>query len=66
LPVRRGGALAWHPPEVVPEYLLRLGGNTGYIIHPEETMADNFALLVIGRPVPNPGLLQSIERVLRA
>ena len=66
LPVRRGGQLAWHAPETVPEYLLRLGGNTGYIIHPEETMADNFALLVTGRPVPNPGLLKRIEQVLLA
>ena len=66
LPVRRDGQPVWHAPEAVPEYLARLGGNTEYIFHPEETMADNFALLVSGRPVPNPGLLKRIEAVLLA
>jgi hypothetical protein len=31
-------------PEEVPAYIEVLGGNTGYIIHPEETLADNFTL----------------------
>lgn len=66
LPVRRDGRPVWHAPEAVPEYLARLGGNTEYIFHPEETMADNFALLVSGQPVPNPGLLKRIEAVLLA
>jgi hypothetical protein len=67
LPVRSSnGQPVWHAPEAVPEYLARLGGNTGYIFHPEETMADNFALLVSGRPVPNPALLKRIEAVLTA
>jgi hypothetical protein len=66
LPVRGNGQPVWHAPEAVPEYLARLGGNTDYIFHPEETMADNFALLVSGRPVPNPGLLKRIEAVLLA
>ena len=43
---------------------MRLGGNTGYIIHPEETMADNFAFLVSGRSVRNPKLVQRIEALL--
>ena len=63
-PVLREGTPVWHPPQQVPDYLARLGGNTGYIIHPEETMADNFALLVTGRPVPNAALLARIEAVL--
>jgi Zn-dependent protease with chaperone function len=64
LPVVRNGAPVWHAPQQLPEYLARLGGNTGYIIHPEETMADNFALLVTGRPVANAALLERIEAVL--
>jgi hypothetical protein len=64
--VRRDGRPVWHAPEQVPEYLKRLGGNTDYIFHPEETMADNVASLVVGRTVPNPALLKQIEAVLLA
>ena len=64
LPVLRGGAPLWHAPRDLPAYLAKLGGNTGYVIHPEETMADNFALLVTGRPARNTALLDRIEAVL--
>lgn len=64
LPMLRDGQPLWHAPEGVPDYLARLGGNTGYIIHPEETMADNFALLVTRGAARNPALLERIEAVL--
>lgn len=32
-------------PMSIPDFLTRTGGNTGYIIHPEEIAADNFVLL---------------------
>jgi hypothetical protein len=63
--VRRDGQPVWHAPADVPDYLARLGGNTEYIFHPEETIADNFALLVTGRSVPNPGLLKRVGAALR-
>lgn len=64
-PVRRNGELAWHSPDSsAKEYLARLGGNTSYIFHPEETMADNIAFLVSGRKVPNPALIKRIKAVL--
>lgn len=66
LPVLRDGQPVWHKPDQVPEYLARLGGNTNYILHPEETMADNFAFAVNGSPVPNQALITRIEDVLRA
>ncbi len=66
LPVLAGGQPVWHEPAQVPDYLARLGGNTDYILHPEETMADNFAFMVAGRPVRNAELLAQIEAVLRA
>lgn len=31
----------------VPDYMKKIGSNTGYIIHPEETVADNFVLLML-------------------
>jgi hypothetical protein len=44
----------------------QVGRNTNYVIHPEEILADNFALLVIGEAkVPSPEVLQRIETVLR-
>lgn len=65
-PVLHEGLPVWRPAEQVDAYLMRLGGNTPYIIHPEETIADNFAFLVSGRKVPNPDLLRRIEMVLLA
>ena len=67
LPVRGStGEPVWHAPEAVPEYLKRLGGNTGYIIHPEETMADNVAMLAMGHSARSPALLDQVAAVLRS
>jgi len=60
------GQPRWMPAQSARQYLARLGGNTSYIFHPEETAADNFAFLVSGRPVPNPQLLQRLEAVFLA
>lgn len=43
----------------------QVGENTQYVIHPEEILADNFALLVIGeRNVPSPQILANMKAVL--
>lgn len=44
----------------------KTGGNSGYLIHPEETLADNFALLLLGseQPVPSPWVLEKLARWL--
>ena len=63
--VQRDGQPAWQPLQASREYLTRLGGNTGYVIHPEEALADNFAFLCSGRSVRNPDLLKRIESILR-
>lgn len=54
--VRRadGKPMLVHPSQV-PEYFALIGQNTEYIIHPEEVLADNFALMITGTVVP-PGL----------
>lgn len=65
-PVMRNGQPVWHVPEETPDFLARLGGNTDYVMHPDETIADNFMFLVSGRKVKNPQLLQRIEAVLLA
>jgi hypothetical protein len=43
----------------------QVGHNTDYIIHPEEILADNFALLVLGRhDVASPQILEKMRRIL--
>ena len=59
------GEPIWHDIEATPEFLERLGGNTDYTLHPDETIADNFMFLVSGRAAKNPELLKRIEAVLR-
>jgi hypothetical protein len=62
--VLRGGQPAWHALDGAHDYLRRLGGNTGYVIHPEEAMADNIALLATGIRARNPELLARLRGVL--
>jgi len=64
--VLRDGAPAWHTLQARHDYLRRLGGNTGYVIHCEEAMADNVALLAAGVTPRNPALLARIRAVLQA
>lgn len=43
----------------------QIGRNTRYLIHPEEIVADNFALLATGETkVPSPEIIAGVERVL--
>ncbi len=43
----------------------QVGRNTEYIIHPEEILADNFAMLVLGdQDVPSPEILRKLQDVL--
>lgn len=45
----------------------KIGRNTGYILHPDEILADNFVLLVTGvepRNVPTPRILEEMRRAL--
>lgn len=51
--------------EDVSGFFEQVGRNTGYIIHPEEILADNFAILVTGRGnVPSPDILKKMLQVL--
>jgi hypothetical protein len=43
----------------------QVGRNTNYVIHPEEILADNFALLMMDkRDVPSPEILEKMRRAL--
>ncbi len=49
----------------VKTYLERIGTNTEYLIHPEEVLAENFSLLLLGKKdVNKPELLESLRGIL--
>jgi hypothetical protein len=51
--------------ERVSGFMEQVGKNTNYIIHPEEILADNFALLVLNESqVASPEILQKMREVL--
>jgi hypothetical protein len=62
--VMRDGQPVWHRLNDPHDYLQQLGGNTDYVIHHEEALADNIAILVNGGKAKNPELLARIKAVL--
>jgi hypothetical protein len=52
-------------PEEVSGFFEQIGRNTNYVIHPEEILADNFALLILDeRNVPSPEILEKMRSLL--
>jgi len=48
-------------PAVMNDYFKKIGRNTNYIIHPEEILADNFSMAIVGKKnAPNADILKSI------
>jgi hypothetical protein len=64
VPLRRDGQPVWFDANTTEPYLRQLGGNTGYIIHPEETTADNVTLLVTRRTPRNPAIVDGMRDLL--
>ncbi len=53
-------------PANVTGFFEQIGRNTQYIIHPEEVLADNFALLVVGETeIASPEVIRKLETALR-
>lgn len=53
-------------PEKTPAYGKRIGKNTGYIIHPDEIMADNFVHLVFQtQNLPTPDVVEGLRAALQ-
>lgn len=47
-------------------YFEQIGRNTDYIIHPEEILADNFALMILcKKDIPSPEIVKKITAVFR-
>jgi len=52
-------------PDGVKGFHEQVGRNTGYIIHPEEILADNFSILVLGGGAPaNPEIVTRMGEIL--
>ena len=50
--------------EEATDFFEQVGRNTRYVIHPDEILADNFALLILGRrDVPSPRVLERMASV---
>jgi hypothetical protein len=52
-------------PSTLPAFAEKVGRNTGYIIHPEEILAENFVHLVRGRKdLPDPWIIDALRKTL--
>jgi hypothetical protein len=64
-PVLDNGRPRIIPWKELPDLAAKIGRNTGYLIHAEEMLADNFALLVTrASNVPSPEVLERIRVAL--
>jgi hypothetical protein len=64
-PVIRDGQLVMFELEQLAGFFEQIGRNTSYIIHPEEILADNFALLVAPqRELASPQIAAKIQAIL--
>jgi hypothetical protein len=53
-------------PHKTESYFENIGRNTGYIIHPEEVLAENFVLLLSGKQdVPTPRVISGMRKVIK-
>lgn len=53
-------------PRQIDDYSRQIGRNTGYVIHPDEILADNFTHLVLRKEgLPNPEIVQQMRAQLQ-
>lgn len=66
-PVKKNGRTVIVPLEKATDFYSHVGKNTGYVINPEECLADNFAIAVCGtnKELPNPEIIERIISVIR-
>jgi hypothetical protein len=65
-PVYEGSSPKLAGPEQVTGFFEQIGRNTTYVIHPEEILADNFALLVLKKnEAASPEILEKMRETLR-
>lgn len=52
-------------PRQSPDFIKQIGRNTGYIIHPEETLADNFWMLMLDHEVMDRWVIEKMRAILK-
>lgn len=62
--VMKDGKPLLHPVPAATDLMQKTGGNTGYIIHPEEILADVFAIAAMGSPAQNRQQVRMLRRAL--
>lgn len=62
-PVLQDGEVIYHEPSLS-DFRRQISNNTQYIIHPEEIIADNFAIWLTHASAKDVALIESIERVM--
>ncbi len=55
----------YHSPQTA-DFQRQIGSNTGYIIHPEEILADNFALIMTDGKIVDSWLTDKMKTVIRS
>jgi hypothetical protein len=64
--LKDGKPILWNP-DTVEGFFEQIGRNTDYIIHPEETLANNFVYLMMAKEdLKNPDIPENIEEVLKS
>lgn len=51
-------------PNLLKAVLAKVGLNTGYLLHVEEAVAENFAMLAMREKVPDVGKLEQLHKVI--
>lgn len=65
VPVIANGRSVLLEPAQVQGFFEQIGTNTDYIIHPEEILADHFALIATGARVREPRFIEALRALLR-
>lgn len=66
IPLQQDGKTIIYSLDDATDFYDQVGKNTSYVIHPEEILADNFALTLINKAdVPNPEIISRIKAVLK-
>lgn len=66
IPLQQDGKTIIYNLDDATDFYDQVGKNTSYVIHPEEILADNFALTLINKAdVPNPEIISRIKAVLK-
>lgn len=72
VPMQQEGKTIVYGLDDAEDFYQKVGKNTGYVINPEECLADNFAIAVLGfkptvqmQELPNPEIIDKIKEVLR-